>query len=74
LLKSLGQQIHLNDKLQHQLEQLLRHVVPPADLRGLSHDHAFAESGLAGQLFRPDRPALLVDHDLAALRADETPL
>jgi transposase len=25
LLKSLGQQIHLNDKLQHQLEQLLRH-------------------------------------------------
>src|SRR5271170_6496697 len=24
LLKSLGQQIHLNDKLQHQLEQLLR--------------------------------------------------
>src|SRR5271156_3404897 len=25
LLKTLGQQIHLNDKLQHQLEQLLRH-------------------------------------------------
>ena len=29
LLKTLGQQIHLNDKLQHQLEQLLRHRYGP---------------------------------------------